>query len=120
MRVSRPSGRLAYEVLVAPIAPGTFGFAFTGPLAVLFVRDPEADITAPLERLRHRYALTGAEARVMHAMLCGDTLDDAADRFGLSKETLRSQLKAVYLKTETSNQLELLRLGLRGMAAFSE
>jgi len=120
MRLTRPSGRSSYELLVAPLSDSTLALGFSGPLVAVFVRDPDVQAVALPERLQRLYGLTAAEAKLMQALLAGDTLDVAADRFGVAKETVRSQLKSVFLKTDTGNQVELVRLGLRGMAAFDE
>jgi DNA-binding CsgD family transcriptional regulator len=119
MRITRPSGRAPYEVLVAPLSERSFLLGFGGPLAVVFLRDPEARPVAPLDRLRRLYGLTGAEARLVQGLLAGFTLDAIADQAGVTKETLRSQLKSVFLKTGASSQGELIRLGLRGLGAWA-
>lgn len=118
MRISRPSDRLAYEVLVTPASGTVLTLGFSGSAAVVFVRDPDRRVLTRVEQLQCLYGLTGAEARLMQALLAGDTLNAVADERGLSKETLRSQLKAVFLKTGTSSQLELIRLGLKGIVAL--
>ena len=118
MRLTRPSGRSSYEVLVAPVSDSTLALGFSGPLATVFVRDPEMQAVALPDRVQRLYGLTAAEAKLMQALVAGDTLEVAADRFGVRKETVRSQLRSVFLKTGTSSQVELVRLGLRGMATF--
>jgi PAS domain-containing protein len=47
MRISRRSDRAPYEVLVSPISGSALGLGFDGPLAAVFLRDPEARIVAP-------------------------------------------------------------------------
>jgi DNA-binding CsgD family transcriptional regulator len=118
MRVGRRSGRRSYEVLVAPVCSGTIGLGLRDALVVVFVRDPVAGGATSLAWLRQLYSLTHAEARLMQGLLRGDTLDTIAVRFAITRETVRSQLKAVFSKTGASSQIELLRLGLRGLAAF--
>jgi DNA-binding CsgD family transcriptional regulator len=114
VRLARKSGRPAFEVLVGPaphrVPRGSFGC----PMAVLLVKDPEARPVVRSEDLRRLYGLTRKEARLMTALMTEDTIETAAERFGVSRETLRTQLKSVFLKTGTSTQVELVRLGMSG------
>lgn len=60
-----------------------------------------------LERL---FGLTGAEARLAIRIGRGDTPADVAQETGVSMATVRSQLAAVFAKTQTSRQAELVAL----------
>jgi DNA-binding CsgD family transcriptional regulator len=117
-RISRPSGRPAFEVLVAPISEGTVRLGFTGRLAAVFIRDPAARMVTPLEWVRTIFGLTQAEARLMQALLAGDNVEVLQGRWNLGRETLRTQLKSVFHKTGVNRQSDLIRLGLRSLTAM--
>jgi DNA-binding CsgD family transcriptional regulator/PAS domain-containing protein len=117
MCVSRPSGGQPFELLAAPIADKTIRLGVSGALVAVFIREPEAPYAGPVAALTHLYGLTAAEGRLMQALLAGDTLEEAGARFAVTRETVRSQLKAIFRKTGTASQSELLRLGLRSLAA---
>ena len=53
--------------------------------------------------------MTAAEARLAVHLAAGEGLDEAADALGVALETVRSQLKAIFGKTDTRRQGELLR-----------
>ena len=59
------------------------------------------------------FDLTRAEARLAALVAAGTTPDGAARRLGVGRETVRSQLKAVFAKTGTHRQSELAALLLR-------
>jgi DNA-binding CsgD family transcriptional regulator len=71
-------------------------------------------ITAPAapaaELLQGLFDLTPAEARVAREIGEGRTVDTIATMFGLSRETVRSQLKAVLGKTGLGRQADLAAL----------
>jgi DNA-binding CsgD family transcriptional regulator len=51
--------------------------------------------------------MTPAEARVAHAVAQCQTIGAIADSFGLSQETVRSQLKSALAKTGVARKLDL-------------
>ncbi len=60
------------------------------------------------EALTRLYNLTMAEARLCSALVSGDTLDEIAMQQGKKKETLRSHLKNIFMKTGSKRQAELV------------
>lgn len=80
------------------------------PAAVLFVGDPARTPVSRAAVMRSLYALTPVESRLADLLLRGTELRDAAHEMGVTFETARYHLKAVFAKTGTSRQLELIRL----------
>lgn len=64
------------------------------------------------EALLRTYRLTAAEARLASALDGTASLTEIADRYGISYATVRTQLRAIFRKTNTSRQSELVRLVL--------
>jgi DNA-binding CsgD family transcriptional regulator len=56
------------------------------------------------------FDLSPAEIRAAQGLLAGKSIDDLAADLGLSRETIRSQVKAVLAKTGTSRQADLMAL----------
>lgn len=70
--------------------------------------------TAEVEEiLVERYRLTDAELRVALRISGGACPKEVAGQLGVSWNTVRAQLRAIYAKTETGSQRELTRLVLR-------
>ncbi|WP_295042758.1 helix-turn-helix transcriptional regulator [uncultured Paracoccus sp.] len=65
---------------------------------------------ADIDMFSARHRLTPAETRALDGLLSGKTIDQIAREAGRSRETIRSQLKTLYLKTGTTGQADLLRL----------
>ena len=82
------------------------------------VIDPTARCVAPCDAFRAIYRLTKAECRLLQVLMSGLSPKEAAVEFEVSANTIRSQLKAIYLKTGVHRQADLLRLamGLGGLA----
>ena len=80
------------------------------------VTAPAAPLTNLLVGL---FDLTPAEAAVARGIASGDSIPDFARRNGVSPETVRTQLRAVFEKTGTRRQADLVRL-LSGAAPLGK
>lgn len=120
LALSRPSMLRPLSVLVAPLGRKAsvdgLDLGRARPAAVVFVSDPEVRQETPAALLQRLYGLTPAEARLAEAIVGGGPLKAAAERFGVTLGTVRIQLKAVFAKTGTRSQADLVRLVLTGPA----
>ncbi len=116
LAVSRPSLLRSFALLVAPIRMERV-FA-QQPAGVLFITDPESKSEMPSEMLKRLYGLTAREAAVAALLLEGIDLAEAAERLGVSMNTVRTHLRLIFEKTDTHRQAELVRLLSRGPAGF--
>ena len=118
MVVSRPSLRRPFQILVTPL-PRAGSLLWPEQCAAgIFVADPEHHAAPSEEVLRQFFHLTPAEARLAGALMQGRSLDDAADDFDLSRNTVRSQLRSIFDKTATKRQGDLIRLLHSGPSQF--
>ncbi len=81
---------------------------FEGCRAVLVVSDLSRPSITDAALLSLVFGLTSAEARLAAAICEGHNLNAAAATFGVSRQTVRSQLKTVFAKTGSRRQAELV------------
>jgi DNA-binding CsgD family transcriptional regulator len=96
-------------VRVLPIH-GAARTPFLGARAMLTIAviEPKSGPGAAL--LSKAFGLTPAEAKLASIVSEGTSPERAAEQLGISRETARSQLKAVFAKTATHRQSELVAL----------
>jgi PAS domain S-box-containing protein len=112
--LQRISMRKGYSVLVTPVRGGEkFDVGKRKPGAFVFITDPEQDHKPPTEVLCNLYGLTPAEARIAAEIVNGRNVSEISGIFGISQNTIKSQLKQIFSKTETQGQSDLIRLILR-------
>jgi len=101
----RPSTPLSYRIVVLPAgnhAPGC---------ALVALHDPAAtQVDDSLRRFVRAYGLTSAESDLAKGLAEGLTLAEIAAKRGVTKETIRTQLKSLFLKTGIRRQVDLLKL----------
>jgi DNA-binding CsgD family transcriptional regulator len=100
---------IAYPMRLSRVSAG----ALSPCQAILMIVDPDARSRPPEAVLRSCFGLTSAEAKLAKAMATGDMLETVSGELGISYETARNQLKAVFAKTSTHRQAELVTLFAR-------
>lgn len=83
---------------------------FDGGLAVLVVTPVTAPEAPDAQVIRALFDLSPGEARVARSLTRGQTIDQIAGSSGVTRETVRSQVKAVLAKTGTTRQAEVAAL----------
>lgn len=100
-------------VTAAPACRGLAGPLPQRPLVLLTVADSRLHPDLPQGWLRRRWNLTAAEARLVERLAGARGLRDAARAAGVSYETARTTLKAVFTKAGVRSQQQLLAQVMR-------
>jgi DNA-binding CsgD family transcriptional regulator len=117
LTVSRPSGLKSFEVLVAPLPPHS-RLARGRPAAALFITDPEEGAKLDSQAMRQLFGLTPAEMRLAVALVGGQSVEEYAEKAGISSNTARTHVTRLYSKTGVRRQSELVGLLLKSSAGI--
>jgi DNA-binding CsgD family transcriptional regulator/PAS domain-containing protein len=119
MSVTRPSGRAKLGVVVRAIPLGQWSESRQRPAAVLYIRDPESTgAQASQEIVRRLFGLTRMEAALALCLAEGLTLDEAADKLNVRKNTARTHLRSIFCKTGVTRQTMLVRMLLNSVISL--
>jgi DNA-binding CsgD family transcriptional regulator len=114
--VRRGKGARPYAVFVHVLVPG---FDETG-LKLVTIADPDVGHERGGESVRRIHGLTAAELRLADGLLSGLALAEIAGRARITINTVRTQLKQLFAKTETKRQVDLLRLLSASIPVFAQ
>jgi DNA-binding CsgD family transcriptional regulator len=103
--VARRAGR-PYMVEAFP-AKGLIGDVFGRISALVVVTELDTRAKPPDATIRDAFGLTPAEGRLASILAGGEDLRTAADSLGITYETARAHLKAIFGKMQVSRQSEL-------------
>jgi DNA-binding CsgD family transcriptional regulator len=102
-------GKRALLIRTLPV-DGAARSPFLGARALLLLSDSETQRGAQPRVLSQVFDLSRSEAKLAAIMAGGYSLREAASQLGIARETARNQLKAVFAKTGTHRQGELIAL----------
>jgi DNA-binding CsgD family transcriptional regulator len=119
MRIALPDRNECLHCLVTPVSP-EFSARWDTPVesgcVAVFLSRP-GSLQLPPRRLTVLYGLSPAEAKLAAKLAEFNSLEQAANDFGISPSTARAQLSSVFAKTGAKGQAELLMLLATGTLA---
>ena len=117
--IERPNSRCFVAEPLAPAHSDRIGHAGAAG-AILFIGDSEASRSPSAERMRVVYGLTPAEARLASVIVAGEGIASACRTLGISPNTAKYHLKAVFGKVGVSSQAQLVRRVLADVGGLAE
>ena len=117
MVIASPNLRLPLSVTVAPLNTETMLPMPAHPKVLVSIVDPNEAPSLQHQTIVDMFALTRAETRLALIMMDGATPREAAERLGVTFNTVRNQIKAIYAKVGVRRQSELIALMTRIAAA---
>jgi DNA-binding CsgD family transcriptional regulator len=110
LSLPRKSGFRDYAVVVAPLSIASEAAGQRRTLACVLITDPETTAKRPRSLLRQFYGLTETEIRMAERLIAGESPEQAAAALGIKVSTGRVHLAALFRKTQTHRQAELVRV----------
>ena len=110
--VSRSSKQASYSVQCCPLESNDPLLTLNGARHIVFITDPKALDLPDSAQLSALLGVTPAEAKVSRALVQSGNYTEVAAALGVSVDTVRSQVKAIYAKTRVNNKAALTRLVL--------
>ena len=110
--VHRASGQRPHVLLISPVAEDGVPWAGVPRRRALILIGGQSRVPAGLPaQLMEVFRLSPGEARLAAAVLAGGKqLEELAEERGLSVNTIKTQMKAVFAKTDTGRQTDLIRV----------
>ena len=111
-------GVLKLAILLRAI-PANQGPKSNQPCIALFISDPQHRREAPTSALTALFGFTPAESALAMRLANGLTLDEASQELGVSRNTAKSHLSAVFSKTGVTRQTKLVQLILKSVGPIT-
>ncbi len=106
------SGCRAMAVYAVPLT-GVVRDVLATVRAIVVIRDLNKSFTPPEAHVRNLFRLSPAEAKLAMRVASGEQLEFAADELGIACQTARNQMQAIFAKTNTHRQAEIVALFAR-------
>ena len=110
LAVPRCNGHLPYAVRVTPTRCGPEFVPGAAPVVLVLIADPDVRGVPRREELVTVFRLTERESQLVQHLAAGLSLEEAAGRMAIARNTARVHLTSVFSKTGARSQADLLGL----------
>jgi len=108
MTVADPGGASALRVLLKTVPRQADVGTQRRPAVVVFLRDALDRLAPSAEVLQMLFDLTPAEARFARLIAAGASMEHAGKRLGITRNTCKSRMRAIFQKTGATRQAALV------------
>lgn len=119
MSIARPSGEVNLGVVVEVIPSPAWENSIGQGKAVVYIRDSVAKSQASSHVAKKIFGLTTAETALTLELANGLSLEEAAERLNIRRNTARAHLRSIFSKTGVRRQTELVRILLNSVAPLA-
>ena len=110
MVVKRTESAANLKLTVCPMDVPFLSTGAAKARAIIFISEEPSSAESAMEMLAKCYRLTPAEVRVLRGITEGRSLKEVATHLEVSVNTVHSQIKSIFAKTNTHRQSELMKL----------
>ena len=111
--ISRPSTREPFLVEISPIRDASAEIENSLQGALVMIVDVNDTSPIKIDHLAFAYKLSGAERDVCRYLVDGWINSDIADKRGVGLETVKTQVKTIFRKTNVNSRGQLIRLAIK-------
>lgn len=111
LTIQRVSGRAPYHLRFISFTQSGHGWRNAQMMSgMVLITQSRAEISLCPQAMKTMYGISPAEARLAQLLVNGDTVKEAARKLNISANTVKTQLKEIYLKTNTNSRAKLSRI----------
>ncbi len=118
--ISRPSGQVSLGVVVEAIPSQELVEGKGRPSVVVYIRDAVGKSLASTSVAKQLFNLTPAETALAMELANGLSLEEAAEKLNIRRNTARAHLRSIFSKTGVRRQTELVRIMLNSVVALGK
>lgn len=116
--VARPSGQVSLGVVIEPIRSTGWVEGPGQPVAMVYVRDAVGGVQMSSKVAQDLFAFTPAETTLALELANGLSLEETAEKLGITRNTARAHLRSIFAKTGIKRQAELVRVILNSIVSL--